>query len=149
MKRPFVRAVSLASMLVSVAVIAADDTTPSTSKPAATPSGRAPSTGATPEPKRLYQSRDGGGADSWSFKLAPNSGPTLESKDTKALEPALPDASITAPRLFDIRTNTRVLRKGVNGEPIMVELPRSWWIGDYLTPLEKSRLVIPPSNKVR
>ena len=76
------------------------------------------------------------GNPGWDFKLTPNSGPLLS-------EPVNPEK---AP-LFGVPFNSKVQRKG-QGEPTFT-LPHVWWTGDYLTPLEKSRRVIPRSDRVR
>jgi hypothetical protein len=74
----------------------------------------------------------------WNFKLTPNSGPLLA-------EPAGP-AKAAPP--FAIQRNTKLQRKG-EGEPTFTAPPLMWWTGDYMTPLEKSRMVIPRSDRVR
>jgi hypothetical protein len=73
----------------------------------------------------------------WNFRLAPSSGPLLgEATDA----PKAPH--------FAISINAKLQRKG-QGEPLATEAPRLWWTGDFMTPLERSRFVIPRSDRVR
>jgi len=80
----------------------------------------------------------------WKFKLTPNSAPVFAEREIQSD----PSAAKAAAPLFDLQFNSKLRRKG-QGEPILVELPRVWWTGDFLTPLEKSRRVIPRSDRVR
>ena len=78
----------------------------------------------------------------WNFKLAPNSGPIIVER------PGPTDAATAGQPPFAFQWNTKLQRRG-QGEPTSIGLPRVWWTGDYLTPLEKSRRIIPRSDRVR
>jgi len=84
----------------------------------------------------------------WEYGLAPNSEPSL------GLENTLPEQFLILNGVTfeadspNFHTGVR-LPSAARGEPLFVNDRRVWPVGDYLTPLEQSRLVIPPSNRVR
>ena len=99
---------------------------------------------ATPVPAPAQTSGNPAVNPDWKFKVTPNPAPIFAERESQSE----PGAVKAAAPLFDFGYNTRLRRKG-DGEPILVELPRVWWTGDFLTPLEKSRRVIPRSDRVR
>jgi tetratricopeptide (TPR) repeat protein len=84
----------------------------------------------------------------WDYRLDPNSDSSLR------LENILPDrlsilnAITLEPDSPNLPTAVR-LPSALRGEPLFVIDHRVWPVGDFLTPLEQSRLVIPPSRRVR